>query len=69
MRYILMWTDRDGEPHVRLLEGQASEADEAMGLLRRKYAITEGVFNERVVEVDGDGFVGISVIREEFGRR
>lgn len=46
---ILMWTDDDGDPHVRLLVGSEADFDQALEMMRRKYTDTEGFRNARIV--------------------
>ena len=49
-KYALLWTDNDGDAHVRLLEGTEVEADTAIELLRAKYEDGEGFHNDRIIE-------------------
>ena len=67
--FIIMWTDRENEPRVRLLEGSDSDAAQACELLRQKYEASEGFEHAHIVEVLGPAFVGLEIIESEFEQR
>ena len=62
-KIIIMWVDRDGDPHTRLLESTESEAERAIDLLSQKY--DEDFFNARWLLADA-GFTPFSVIEGEY---
>lgn len=53
-RWTILWTDNDGDAHVRLMEGTEQQADAVLELMRDKYEGGEGFVRGRVIE--GYGF-------------
>ena len=63
-KIVILWTDSDGDAHVRLLEGTEAEAELAMRLLGKKYG-DDNFYAERWLRQDG-GFLPFSVIQGEY---
>jgi len=63
-KWVLLWTDTDGDAHCRLLEGEEEDADSALEILRKKYTDLEGFKAERIIE--GFGFGSLSDIEAEY---
>jgi hypothetical protein len=58
-----MWGDKDGDAHVRLLEGTAEDADRGLEMLAQKY--DEDFFGGRWIE-DKAGFMPFDSIEGEY---
>lgn len=63
-RWTILWTDNDGDAHVRLMEGTEKQADAVLELMRDKYEGGEGFVRGRVI--GGYGFGTFKDLEDEY---
>jgi len=61
--WIITWVDNEGEAHIRLIKGTATQIEEGKKLIHQAYE-AYGIKNFRVMISDGN-FASIEVLREE----
>ena len=62
--WIILWTDNDGDAHMRLLKGSAKDVEAAKRYLHQAHDDGDGVRHLRVMISDGN-FGALAAIREE----
>jgi hypothetical protein len=62
--WIILWTDNDGDAHLRLLKGSAADVERAKKLLHKAHDDGDGIRRLRVMVSDGN-FGSLEAIAEE----